>query len=86
MREYILLWKAGRLVSQQNNFPAFETKKQQVAPGPELFKIQVDKIVMRFKVRKMIIYSIFCLIRMNKNNENNENNDMPVTTDSNFLL
>ena len=48
---YENLWRRGLLLSPYKDFPTFETKKDQLTPGPEVLKGQVTSLVRRFKVR-----------------------------------
>ena len=56
---YIELWKKGFLVSQDRDFPKFESRKEQLTPGPEVLKNQVNGLVRRFKVNLFIIIYLF---------------------------
>lgn len=53
MKTYIELWQSGLLISQNRDFPTFESKNDQLTPGPEVFRGQVSSLVRRFKVRSL---------------------------------
>ena len=59
IQPYIELWKKGFLVSQDRDFPKFESRKEQLTPGPEVLKNQVNGLVRRFKVNLFIIIYLF---------------------------
>ena len=53
MKTYIDLWQSGLLISQNRDFPIYESTSDQLTPGPEVFRGQVSSLVRRFKVWNM---------------------------------